>query len=101
MFTGVEGKTFSPMAITIMLALVAAFVLAITLVPALVVLLIRGHVAEKEVWLIRKSKDRYLRSEEHTSELKSLMRISYAVFCLKKKKTPYTSHHVCQNISKH
>src|SRR3546814_2056881 len=29
-----------------------------------------------------------LRSEEHTSELQSLMRISYAVFCLKKKKTP-------------
>src|SRR3546814_2874117 len=38
------------------------------------------------------------RSEEHTSELQSLMRISYAVFCLKKKKntinikTNYTSH---------
>src|SRR3546814_1306756 len=31
------------------------------------------------------------RSEEHTSELQSLMRISYAVFCLKKKK-PYTRH---------
>src|SRR3546814_1274238 len=30
---------------------------------------------------------RMLRSEEHTSELQSLMRISYAVFCLKKKKT--------------
>src|SRR3546814_2172418 len=29
---------------------------------------------------------RHLRSEEHTSELQSLMRISYAVFCLKKKK---------------
>src|SRR3546814_4016334 len=29
------------------------------------------------------------RSEEHTSELQSLMRISYAVFCLKKKKTRY------------
>src|SRR3546814_5380582 len=28
----------------------------------------------------------YFRSEEHTSELQSLMRISYAVFCLKKKK---------------
>src|SRR3546814_2755381 len=44
------------------------------------------------------------RSEEHTSELQSLMRISYAVFCLKKKKTPdkeYTQHapvHVNQNI---
>src|SRR3546814_4434827 len=33
------------------------------------------------------------RSEEHTSELQSLMRISYAVFCLKKKKnTNYTQH---------
>src|SRR3546814_7737288 len=29
-----------------------------------------------------------LRSEEHTSELQSLMRISYAVFCLKKKNNP-------------
>src|SRR3546814_4616866 len=33
-----------------------------------------------------------LRSEEHTSELQSLMRISYAVFCLKKKKTHKTKH---------
>src|SRR3546814_1646161 len=32
-----------------------------------------------------------LRSEEHTSELQSLMRISYAVFCLKKKKIKRTS----------
>src|SRR3546814_3016335 len=32
------------------------------------------------------------RSEEHTSELQSLMRISYAVFCLKKKKTKKTNH---------
>src|SRR3546814_10881994 len=34
-----------------------------------------------------------IRSEEHTSELQSLMRISYAVFCLKKKKT-YTKTQV-------
>src|SRR3546814_5077347 len=33
-----------------------------------------------------RSLPRYNRSEEHTSELQSLMRISYAVFCLKKKK---------------
>src|SRR3546814_8427912 len=32
------------------------------------------------------------RSEEHTSELQSLMRISYAVFCLKKKKTTTKQH---------
>src|SRR3546814_4430190 len=31
------------------------------------------------------------RSEEHTSELQSLMRISYAVFCLKKKKTSHAT----------
>src|SRR3546814_5986468 len=37
--------------------------------------------------------DDVLRSEEHTSELQSLMRISYAVFCLKKKTQPeYTTH---------
>src|SRR3546814_4824953 len=35
------------------------------------------------------------RSEEHTSELQSLMRISYAVFCLKKKKNKsHTKHHI-------
>src|SRR3546814_5669152 len=33
------------------------------------------------------------RSEEHTSELQSLMRISYAVYCLKKKKTDRTTIH--------
>src|SRR3546814_4300845 len=33
-----------------------------------------------------KGGDKMLRSEEHTSELQSLMRISYAVFCLQKKK---------------
>src|SRR3546814_10073384 len=35
--------------------------------------------------------DRRRRSEEHTSELQSLMRISYAVFCLKKKNTDTAS----------
>src|SRR3546814_5143029 len=34
------------------------------------------------------------RSEEHTSELQSLMRISYAVFCLKKKNNTYINHYV-------
>lgn len=58
-FTGVEGKTFSPMAITLMLALAAAFILSLTFVPAMVALLIRGKVAEKEVWLIAKFKERF------------------------------------------
>src|SRR3546814_6281930 len=49
---------------------------------------ILGVVAgEKENLLRRADVDR---SEEHTSELQSLMRISYAVFCLKKKKNKHT-----------
>src|SRR3546814_10772714 len=41
------------------------------------------HIAEKPLWGVATPTGR---SEEHTSELQSLMRISYAVFCLKKKK---------------
>src|SRR3546814_3641139 len=40
-----------------------------------------------------------VRSEEHTSELQSLMRISYAVFCLKKKKNKHKSKR--RNITEH
>src|SRR3546814_4523313 len=40
------------------------------------------------------------RSEEHTSELQSLMRISYAVFCLKKKKYTYNKHQTTQTNTK-
>src|SRR3546814_5548974 len=43
------------------------------------------HVANFDVWQVA-------RSEEHTSELQSLMRISYAVFCLKKKKETHKLH---------
>src|SRR3546814_4488547 len=40
------------------------------------------------------------RSEEHTSELQSLMRISYAVFCLKKKKCQDSLRHESATVSK-
>src|SRR3546814_5334673 len=46
------------------------------------------HARQEQVWeLLAHSYNKSARSEEHTSELPSLMRISYAVFCLKKKKT--------------
>src|SRR3546814_6107934 len=44
----------------------------------------RAHLVGAETALTAKQR-RFGRSEEHTSELQSLMRISYAVFCLKKK----------------
>src|SRR3546814_5978227 len=40
------------------------------------------------------------RSEEHTSELQSLMRISYAVFCLKKKRQQHKTTNIPINITK-
>src|SRR3546814_4740274 len=74
----------------------------------------RRHVGLSGVWLLRRlpeataglrrgcglcaypaEQDRQgCRSEEHTSELQSLMRISYAVFCLKKKNPPTKNEHV-------
>src|SRR3546814_6307880 len=54
----------------------------ITVVLALAWAATSGRLAELRV---RRWRLHLLRSEEHTSELQSLMRISYAVFCLKKK----------------
>src|SRR3546814_1244085 len=55
------------------------------------VLLAAGEVRHGAIELVVRKELRQIvgpdRSEEHTSELQSLMRISYAVFCLKKKKT--------------
>src|SRR3546814_4360962 len=52
----------------------------------------------------RQSNKFAVRSEEHTSELQSLMRISYAVFCLKKKTSKYQTetqkHQTKKNISR-
>ncbi|MEL7731033.1 CusA/CzcA family heavy metal efflux RND transporter [Citromicrobium bathyomarinum] len=58
-FTGVEGKTFSPMAITVMLALASAFVLSLTFVPAMIAVLLNKKLTEKEVKPIRMAKGRY------------------------------------------
>src|SRR3546814_3127615 len=44
------------------------------------------EIQAREILTLRQRLNEILRSEEHTSELQSLMRISYAVFCLKKKK---------------
>lgn len=58
-FTGVEGKMFSPMALTVIIALAAAFAMSLTFVPAMIALLVRGKVEEKENALIRGTKHWY------------------------------------------
>src|SRR5258705_8503170 len=52
-FTGVEGKTFMPMAMTVIIALASAFVLSLTFVPAMIAIAVTARVQEKENLLIR------------------------------------------------
>ena len=57
--TGIEGKMFKPMALTVVFALVGSLLLALTYVPAAMTLLLRGKVSEKESPLIRIAKRWY------------------------------------------
>ncbi len=59
--TGVEGKMFHPMAITVILALLSALVLSVTFVPAAVALLLGGSVRERENPLLRVARKAYAR----------------------------------------
>lgn len=53
--TGVEGKMFHPMAATVIFALIAAFILSLTFVPAMVAIFVSGEVKEKENFIIKHS----------------------------------------------
>jgi cobalt-zinc-cadmium resistance protein CzcA len=57
--TGIEGKMFHPMALTVMLALGGALILSLTLMPALCAWLLRGNIAEEDNALIRFAKRLY------------------------------------------
>ncbi|CAH1385549.1 CusA/CzcA family heavy metal efflux RND transporter [Candidatus Nitrotoga sp. M5] len=57
--SGVEGKMFHPMALTVVMALVGAMILSITFIPAAVALFIGNKVAEKENILMRQAKRAY------------------------------------------
>ncbi|UOV07043.1 CusA/CzcA family heavy metal efflux RND transporter [Pseudoxanthomonas sp. F37] len=57
--TGVEGKMFHPMAITVVLALTGAMVLSLTFVPAAIALFLRGKVQEKDTRLMRGARRAY------------------------------------------
>ena len=56
---GIEGKMFRPMAWTVIFALVAAFILSVTLVPALVAIMFNKPISEKDVFLVRWAKRAY------------------------------------------
>jgi cobalt-zinc-cadmium resistance protein CzcA len=58
-FNGVEGKMFEPMALTVIFALVSAFVLSLTFVPALIAIAVTGRVTESDSRAVRRLKMSY------------------------------------------
>lgn len=58
-FSGVEGKTFLPMALTVIIALGTAFILSLTFVPAMLAVALRGNVEERENRFVRALKVAY------------------------------------------
>lgn len=57
--SGVEGKMFHPMAMTVIFALLAAFILSLTFVPAMIAIFVKGHLKEKENVLVCSAKRLY------------------------------------------
>jgi len=57
--SGVEGKMFHPMAMTVIFALISAFILSLTFVPAMIAVFVKGHLKEKENILVRGAKRIY------------------------------------------
>jgi cobalt-zinc-cadmium resistance protein CzcA len=57
--TGIEGKMFKPMALTVMFALIGALILALTLMPVLCSYFLRGEIKEKDSWLVNVFKSIY------------------------------------------
>jgi heavy metal efflux system protein len=58
-FSGVEGKTFQPMALTVIIALAVAFVLSLTFMPAMIAIAVTGRVQERENPFVRALKALY------------------------------------------
>ena len=79
---GIEGKMFQPMALTVIFALVAAFVLSLTLVPAMVALFITGRLREREHALVVGAKRLYEPAVRWALRFRSLVVAGAAVLFL-------------------
>ena len=71
--SGIEGKMFHPMALTVMLALAGSLVLALTLMPALCSFLLGGRIAERDNLIVRLIKSAY------SPTLRSSLRLRWVV----------------------
>jgi len=77
--TGIEGKTFHPMAITVVMALTAALILSLTLVPAAVAMFVTGKVEEKENRGMRWAGQRYASLLDRTMKRGTAITVAAAV----------------------
>src|SRR3546814_7153911 len=88
--TGMAGDYFYPIAYNVPIAMLASIVVAYIVTPWAANRWVKrpaptGGILDDGSEAESEANTHEERSEEHTSELQSLMRISYAVFCLKKK----------------
>ena len=87
---GVEGKMFTPMALTVVFALAVSLVLALTWVPALCTFVFRKGVAEHETWLLLKIRERYEPMLERSlARPKRTFAVAGGVFALSIVATPF------------
>jgi cobalt-zinc-cadmium resistance protein CzcA len=80
--TGVEGKMFRPMALTVIIALLGALVLSLTFVPAAVALVLRGEIKEKENLIVRSARRGYAPVLEWALRFRVAMLLGSFVFVI-------------------
>lgn len=78
--TGVEGKMFRPMALTVIIALIAALVLSLTFVPAAVALLLKGKIEEKDNFIVRSARNFYAPVLESALKFRGVVLAGAVVF---------------------
>lgn len=80
--TGVEGKMFRPMALAVILALLAALILSLTFIPAAIAVLLRGRVEEKEGVVIRWARRAYVPLLRFALQFRRSIAVAALVFVL-------------------
>ena len=87
---GIEGKMFVPMALTVIFALLGSLILSLTYVPAMMTLILRGKVSEKESFLIRWAKKIYLPALVFVASWRAqTLAIAVALVCISGAIFPY------------
>jgi cobalt-zinc-cadmium resistance protein CzcA len=79
--TGIEGKLFRPMAVTVLLALAGAFILSVTFVPVLTSYIVRERSGDHETWLLRVLRQRYAAALRHVMGQRAIT-LSFAVLSI-------------------